>query len=117
LGGIVEVLSSFALLFGHHLGGIMRFHLCGGLDAPDWILANIVTLSTIVSASDRAFAFDKNSEAISFSLSVAIVLGVNTGTMWNSFVRHAFVDPFEFESPSIASEYSMSSMRVAKARV
>ena len=31
----------------------MRFHLCGGLDAPDWILANIVTLSTIVSVSDR----------------------------------------------------------------
>lgn len=29
---------------------IMRFHLCGGLDAPDWILANIVTLTTIPSA-------------------------------------------------------------------
>ncbi|KAG0555872.1 hypothetical protein KC19_11G009900 [Ceratodon purpureus] len=27
----------------------MKFHLCGGLDAPDWILANIVTLSTIPS--------------------------------------------------------------------
>lgn len=26
----------------------MKFHLCGGLDAPDWILANIVTLSSIV---------------------------------------------------------------------
>lgn len=28
----------------------MRFYLCGGLDAPDWILANIVTLSSIPSA-------------------------------------------------------------------
>jgi len=28
----------------------MKFHLCGGLDAPDWILANIVTLSSIPSA-------------------------------------------------------------------
>lgn len=28
----------------------MKFYLCGGLDAPDWILANIVTLSTIPSA-------------------------------------------------------------------
>ena len=29
----------------------MKFHLCGGLDAPDWILANIVTLSSIVRIS------------------------------------------------------------------
>lgn len=29
----------------------MKFHLCGGLDAPDWILANIVTLSSIVRLS------------------------------------------------------------------
>ncbi len=26
----------------------MKFQLCGGLDAPDWILANIVTLASIV---------------------------------------------------------------------
>jgi hypothetical protein len=34
----------------------MKFHVCGGLDAPDWILANIVTLSTLVSAASF-FAF------------------------------------------------------------
>ncbi|CAK9871451.1 unnamed protein product [Sphagnum jensenii] len=28
----------------------MKFHVCGGLDAPDWILANIVTLSTLPAA-------------------------------------------------------------------
>jgi hypothetical protein len=33
----------------------MKFHVCGGLDAPDWILANIVTLSTLVSAASLFF--------------------------------------------------------------
>jgi hypothetical protein len=28
----------------------MKFHVCGGQDAPDWILANIVTLSTLPAA-------------------------------------------------------------------
>jgi hypothetical protein len=35
----------------------MKFHVCGGLDAPDWILANIVTLSTLVSAASPPFFF------------------------------------------------------------
>lgn len=53
----------------------MKFNVCGGLDAPDWILAHMATLSKIVSLGFRV-------SALSLSLALLSLTALERRGVW-----------------------------------